>query len=53
MKSYVDPTIPDLLSQNLQLDSRRGSISEEESYSKNFIENLDQIGTIFDQNLFE
>jgi hypothetical protein len=34
-------------------ETRRGSISDEETCSKKYIEDLDQIGSIFDQNLFE
>ena len=53
MKSYVEPTLPNPLTQIPQEDTRRGSVSEEESFSKKYLEDLDQIGTIFDQNLFE
>ena len=54
MKSYVEPNIPNPLQTEsiLHEDTRRGSISEEESL-RYFLEDIDQIGSIFDQNLFE
>jgi hypothetical protein len=58
MKSYVEPSLPNPLisnplSQTPKDESRRGSVSEEDSYPKRLTEDLGQIGTIFDQNLFE
>ena len=53
MKSYVEPSIVNPLSQIPEQDTRRGSLSDELTLSKRFLEDLDQIGTIFDQNLFE
>lgn len=55
MKSMIEPKVPNPLNTEKRVceETRRGSISDEEFCSKKYIEDIDQIGSIFDQNLFE
>jgi hypothetical protein len=56
MKSYADPVIPNPLKSEPRFNeaTRRGSSSEEECFPKRrYLEDIGQIGILFDQNLFE
>jgi hypothetical protein len=49
MKSYVEPNLPALQS----CCRRKEEALSEGEPSKRYLEEVEQIGTIFDQNLFE